>query len=299
METQRTDFLVGLFLLVTVGVVAGTLIVTSDLGVVRNDLYLRVASAEDLTSDTRVVLQGLPIGRVRQVNPVVDTLTQRISFIARLAVQDRFPNGTELRLPVGTRAVISQSTPIAPTIVDLVPPERIRFGAFVAPGDTLEAERSRNALDELGEIAGGMRGELEGILAGTRDLLLRTDTAVRQAQATLATNGPLVEQVLRQLGETLARTQGVLADVGPRIGPLYDSLTAAISDTRAVLATLDTIASAARDLTVENRDVVRDIAESLRRSTTVLEHFADQVSRRPTRLLTGVTPPPDTARSRQ
>lgn len=297
METQRTDFLVGLFLLVTIGVVAGTLIVTSDLGIVRNDLYLRVASAEDLTSDTRVVLQGLQVGRVRQVNPVVDTLTQRISFIARLAVQDRFPNGTELRLPAGTRAVISQATPIAPTVVDLVPPERIRFGAFVAPGDTLEAERSRNLLDELGEMAGGMRGELEGILAGTRDLLVRTDTAVRQAQATLAANGPLVEQVLRQLGETLTRTQGVLADVGPRIGPLYDSLTAAITDTRTVLAKLDTIATAAQDLTVENRDVVRQIAESLRRSTAVLEHFADQVSRRPTRLLTGVTPPPDTTRS--
>ena len=119
MDTQRTDFLVGLFILVAVGVVAGMGIVTSGLGEKRIDVYLRAASAQALSQDTRVVLGGLTIGRVREISPVVDSTTGGISFVARLSLQERFPNGTQLVLPAGTRAVISQPNPIAAAQIDL------------------------------------------------------------------------------------------------------------------------------------------------------------------------------------
>lgn len=295
-DTQRTDFLVGLFVLVTLGIVVGTLIVTSDLGVVRNDLYLRVASAEDLTSDTRVLLQGLQVGRVRRVDPVRDPGATGISFVARLSIQDRFPNGTELALPAGTRAVISQPTPIAPTVVDLVLPERPVPGRFLAPGDTVPAERPRTVLEDVGDIAQRLRTDLEVVLTDTRDLLVRTNTAVGQTQRFLTTSGPLVEDVLGRLARTLDQTERVFADVAPRVGPVHDSLTVTLGAARGLLARLDSVVGDARSLTDDNRGVIREIATSLLRSAAVLEHFADQVSRRPTRLLTGVTPLPDTTK---
>ncbi|HET7038830.1 MAG TPA: hypothetical protein VFH97_03020, partial [Gemmatimonadales bacterium] len=119
MNTQRTDFLVGLFILVAVGLVAGMGIVTSGLGEKRVIVYLRTASAEALTPDTRVVLGGLTIGRVREINPVVDSATGALSFVARLSLQERFPNGTELVLPHGTRGRILQTNPIQPAWIDL------------------------------------------------------------------------------------------------------------------------------------------------------------------------------------
>jgi hypothetical protein len=47
------------------------------------------------------------------------------------------------------------------------------------------------------------------------------------------------------------------------------------------------------EIAIENRAYAKEIAERLLRTAVVLEHFSDQVSRRPARLLTGVTPPPD------
>jgi hypothetical protein len=45
---------------------------------------------------------------------------------------------------------------------------------------------------------------------------------------------------------------------------------------------------------VNNQDALRGVMERLQHTGEMLEHFTDQVSRRPTRLLTGVTPPTTT-----
>ena len=291
MTTQRTDLLVGLFMMVAVGVVIGALIVTSGLGEVRYDLFLRTASAENLARDTRVLLQGLAVGRVRQVSPVIDTLTGRIEFVARLSLQDRFPNGVELTLPVGTRAVISQPTPIAPPVVQLVVPETPP-GAFLAPGDTLPAERVQNVLDAVGQIANELRGQLTGALADTRALMARTDTTLQQTQRLMRANAPLVQNALVQLAANLERTERILDEIEPRVGPVQDSIMLTLTDTRRVLARADSLLATTHTLVIDNKDAVTEVSDLLLRSARILEHFADQVSRRPTRLLTGVRPPP-------
>lgn len=297
MNPQRTDFLVGLFILVTVGIVVGALIVTSGLGEVRYDLFIRTGSAQNLTQDTRVVLRGLSVGRVRQVSPVIDTIAGTIEFVARLSVQDQFPNGAKLTLPRGTRAVISQPTPIAPPVVQLVVPE-VSPGAFLAAGDTLPAERLPNVLDAVSEITNELRGELSGTLTETRALMDRTNATLRQAQGVMAANAPLITRVLNQLSGNLERTDRVLAEIEPRVAPLQDSITATLSDTRLLLARMDTLVTTAHTMADENRDAIQEITGLLLRSAQILEHFSDQVSRRPTRLLTGVRPPPPPDSSR-
>lgn len=297
MNTQRTDFLVGLLLLVSLGVVIGAFVATSGLGVVRHELYVRVASAEDLTTDTRVELQGLGVGRVRQVNPVVDSSNGTISFVARIAVQDRFPNGTKLALPSGTKAVISQATPIAPSVIHLVLPKATPGGQYLEPGDTINSERPQNVLESLGRVAADLSGDLTETLRETRVLAQRATSAVRDAQTLLKENGPTLHATLERLSQTLDQTQALLAQVEPHVAPLEDSLTTTLADTRRLVQHMDSLVTTASAITAENRDVIRETADRLLRSSEVLEHFADQVSRRPTRLLTGVTPPPgDSAR---
>lgn len=293
MNTQRTDFLVGLLILVSVGIIIGAFLVTSGFGVVRHEFYVRVASAEDLSTDTRVELQGLGVGRVRQVNPVVDSTNGTISFVARIAVQDRFPNGTKLALPRGTEAVISQATPIAPSVIHLVLPAATPGGSYLAPGDTINSQRPQNVLESLGKLATDLSGDVSETLRETRVLAERTTSAVRDAQTLMRENAPALHATLAKLSETLDRTQALLAEVEPRIGPLQDSVTTTLADTRRLVQHMDSLVTTASSITAENRDVIRETAGRLLRSTEVLEHFADQVSRRPTRLLTGVTPPTD------
>lgn len=293
MNTQRTDFLVGLFILVGIGVVVGMAIVTSGLGERRTTFYLRTSSAEALSQDTRIVLRGLDVGRLRDMNPMVDSVTGTLSFVGRMAITERFPNGTELRLPVGTRAEIVQPTPIAPAQIELVLPDDFDGRAYLAAEDTIEAAREAGVLEVLTDMADELGGELQAALRETRALLERTTAAVEHTRGVMAETSPLVTEALTRLSANLERSDRVLADVEPRIGPLNDSVLATLSDTRRTLRHADSVLLLAGSIAQENRTYAKEIAERLLRTAIVLEHFSDQISRRPARLLTGVTPPPD------
>jgi ABC-type transporter Mla subunit MlaD len=291
-ETTRRDLFVGLFILVSIGIALGVLIVTSNLLEARTDLYMRAATAEGLTEDTRVALQGLQIGRVVEVNPKVDSTG--LVFIARLAIRDAYPDGTQLSLAVGTRAVIEQLTPITAPVIRLESPSTAE--GFLAPGDTIESERRRSAIDVLGEVATGLRDELLETLQESRRFMNRSGRAVTTTQEMIETTTPLIQHALEQLNTGLEHADQLMGEITPRIGPLHDSLTATLAMSRSILNRIDTLAISTGDLLDENQDVIRDAVEHLRRSSLILEHFADQVSRRPTRLLTGVQPlVPDTS----
>ena len=274
----------------------GTLIVTSGLLHRRYDLYMRTESAQDLTQDTRVLLQGLAVGRVRQVNPRLDSTTGSLSFVARLSIDAEFPNGARVTVPRGTRALIQQVNPIAAPVIQLIVPEGV--GRTPAqPGDTILSERVQGAMDALGRIASDLSDELRRTVADTRALVRQATRTAQETEQLVSTSTPKVEEALNQLSTSLERADRLLADVGPRVGPLADSLSAVLADTRRALRYVTTLAQTADSLTSENRVPIQETIQHLHNSAVLLEHFADQVSRRPTRLLTGVQPPPlDTSR---
>ncbi len=275
----------------TIGVILGTLIITSGVLQRRYDVYMRTGSAQDLTQDTRVLLQGLAVGRVRRMDPVQDSLAGGLSFVALLAIDAEFPNGAPVTIPRGTRAVIEQINPIAPPVIQLIVPEGGAPGV-VEPGDTIVSERRQGAMDVLGRLAGDLSQQLEETINDTRALLRQTTRAAAQAERLVTTTTPRVEEVLDQLSRSLDRTDRMLADLGPRVAPLGDSLLAVLADTRQTLRQVNDLAGTADAMAGENRAAIRETIQHLHNSAVLLEHFADQVSRRPTRLLTGVEPPP-------
>jgi ABC-type transporter Mla subunit MlaD len=285
-----------LFVLGVIGVMLGTLVITSGLLHRRYDVYMRTGNAQDLTQDTRVLLQGLAVGRVRQVNPLLDSAGGSLTFVARLSIDAEFPNGAPVSIPRGTRAVIEQPNPIAAPVIQLIVPEG---GARVAvqPGDTIPSERPQGAMDALGRIAGDLSDELRQTIRETRLLVRQTTATARETEHLVSASAPRVEEVLSQLSTSLERADRMLADLGPRVAPLTDSLTAVLADTRHALRQMTTLAQTADSLAGENRVPIQETIQHLHNSAVLLEHFADQVSRRPTRLLTGVQPPPiDTSR---
>ena len=217
-----------------------------------------------------------------------------LTFVARLAISERYPSGSHVRLPLRSRAVIAQTSPIAAPVIQILTPTDARAVRYLQAGDTIDSERRVSAIDQLGEVASKLSGEIDTTLRDTRAMMRRASSAVAQTQTAMALLTPLMEQSLKRVITNLERTDRMLATLEPRLDPLADSVSVALHDTRVVLRHLDTLSANANTVATENRAAIHEAVERLRRSATLMEHFAEQVSRRPTRLLTGVkVPPPD------
>jgi ABC-type transporter Mla subunit MlaD len=292
------DFYVGLFVLTGIGVITGAVVLTSGVLEGRYDIYMRAQIADGLTQDTRVQLQGLAIGRITAVTPHLDSATNRLEFIATLAIRERFPDGTRLVLPRVTRAVITQPALLGATVVELQMPAGFVGGETLEEGDTIPSERTSGAMAALGEIAGDLRDDVAKTLEETRTLLRQSTRAVDDTRAAIASTTPQLSAALERLARNLDRTDHILAELQPAIGPLGDSVLTTLGTTRRALTQLEELATTANAMTTENRGRIGTIVESLEHTAQVLAHFADQVSRRPLRMLTGVTPPESTRNER-
>src|ERR1700694_6096297 len=69
-----------------------------------------------------------------------------------------------------------------------------------------------------------------------------------------------------------------------------DLVALAFANTNKLLLRLDSLAGEARSLTIENRSDLRETVTNLTEAARQLNHFVEQMSRRPLRALTGVTP---------
>jgi len=124
-----------------------------------------------------------------------------------------------------------------------------------------------------------------------------------------------VQEMVRQATQTLARVQSTIRDVAPNIestlasvatamgrvdslverlhrAGLSDSIAATVAGTNRLLVRLDSLARDASALTSENRADLRATVVNLTEASRQLNHFVDQMSRRPYRALTGVKPLP-------
>lgn len=297
METNRQDFVVGLLLVLAVGLVIGALIATSGWGQRRYALFLRVANAEGISADTRVMVEGLEIGRVRSIVPRVDPVTRRISFIARLSLAQEFENGSKLQLPLGTRALITSVSQIssASEIVLVLPDSVGAARRMLGAGDTIGSDRPASALDSLKVVVTNLSGDIHQVLVQARNALTGVQRTLAQASTTLHDLTPGVEASVASVSASMARIDSVTRRIPPG---LADSVTATLASSNRLLLQLDSLARDARSLASENRNDLRSTAANLAELSRQLNHFADAVSRRPYRFLTGVTPlPPDTGKA--
>ena len=284
-------------MLVTIGIVLGLLALSSNTLERRQDFFMRADEADGLSGDIRVLLQGLQVGRLTQIVPRVDS--SGLVFIGRLSLQVSYPDGTPLNVPVGTRAIIAEPSPISAAEVRLEAPAQSGAAIqYLQPGDTIESTRVPGAIDLLADLSSELKDAVLLTLEQTRVLmsqstrtLIQSEAVIASAQDVLSTTTPKVDEALQLLAASLERANQILAEVSPRIGPLQDSLTSTLVQARHLMIALDTLVADASVMLGENRAIVRDALVSLTNTTRILDHFADQVTRRPLRLLTGVKPP--------
>lgn len=283
MET-RQDFYVGVLIVGAIALLVGALIATSGWGERRYDVYLRVGNAEGISPDTKALVQGLEVGRVRSISPTVDSISGTISFVARLSVTETFADGSSLRLPRGTRAELDASTPLAPAHINLMLPDTV--GArrlFVEPGDTIRMSRKGSAMDKMAEVADELSHRVQELVREATQTLARVRSTVRDV-------APNITSTLGSVASAMGRVDSVV-DRLHRAG-LGDSIAAMVSGTNRLLVRLDSLAGEARAMTSENRADLRATVMNLTEASRQMNHFVDQMARRPYRALTGVKPLP-------
>lgn len=295
MSSQRfSDFMVGLLVIGTVLVLVLAFIFTQGWNKRQFDLFMRTESAQDLNADTKVFIQFLPIGEVKAVAPQVDSATGHLNFVVHLRIEEKYQDGTPLHLPLGTSADILPGSLVGGgVLIALRLPER--NAGWMAPGDTINSVRKTSGLDAIAETADSLRQQIALVLTDTRSLISNLSSTVVQAQREMERTAPEVRSamtqmtgVLTQLRPTLARAETLMASIDGTVGGLQDSISQTLSQTRSLLFHLDSLAITATAMAGENRAIVRSTTENLYVISAKLEHFLDQISRRPMRLFTGV-----------
>ena len=109
----------------------------------------------------------------------------------------------------------------------------------------------------------------------------------------IAATVPMVDSVLLYVANNLATTETLITEISPRVDILQDSVLATMSSVRITIQGFDSLRIEVQDLIAENSASIEEVMRQMARTSMILGHFADQLSRRPARIITGVTPPPE------
>ncbi len=308
LSRRSADTLVGLLMVAAIAVLVVTLSITQKWTERRFLVYLRTNSAEDLSVDTKVRLQGLEVGEVASIAPVVDPSMGPLSFLVALRIRERYQDGAALKLPVGTRAEIQPGSVLGKTVVSIViPPPRPYAVAALQPGDTITAVRQDAALDAIRRVADSLTQQIRLVLTDSRTLISRITQTAEQTTTELAQTGPEVRRTLsevqttlQQLRPVLAKASAILDTTDSRTAGVLDSVAATLSSTRALVGHLDSLTVLAHATVSDSRQDIRQTLTNMLIISAKLDHFLDEVSRRPLKMITGVRPlPPESLPAHQ
>ena len=294
-NVQRSDLYVGVFLVATVALVAIALIATSGWGVDRYDVFVRTDNAQDVAVDSKVFMQGLEVGRVAGIAPRPVGAAGRLEFIIRMALLDRFPDGTPLRLPRGATAEVTSGLLGGAQITLTV---SSGSGGSLAPGDTIDMRRGTSPLEAFGALAHDLKGTIEqtlisatGTLNSIRGLADSLKVTTGTARRFLTATQPGAEKVLDGVSTNLERLRLVLDSANARTGLTFAQLNTTVAQGRTLLASVDSLTRLLIAMGGENRPVISAMIANFRNISAQLGYVLEQLSRRPLRFISGVKIP--------
>ena len=302
MNVQRSDLYVGMFLVAMVVIVVAALIATSGWGTDRYAIYVRTASAQDLTVDTKIFLQGLEVGRITAINPRPTGNAGQLEFILRLSLLDRFPDGTPLRLPRATVAEVAPAGLVGGSQVQL----RVLSdsGGTLAPSDTIGLTRGGSALDAFGALARDLKGTIEATLVSAtstmnaaRVLSESLAVATGAARRFLVAVQPGTEKLMGSVAANLESLRRLMDSTTGRSGITMRQVDSTLRQSRQLMQRLDSLTRVLTVLGTENRPDLTALITNLRQMSEQMQYILEQVGRRPLRLITGVRVP-DSLRTR-
>jgi phospholipid/cholesterol/gamma-HCH transport system substrate-binding protein len=259
-ELEKNDVWVGLFVVVSLLVILGTLVAIAQ-GRFGESLPLvaRFDAIAGIQQGTPVVLRGYRVGEVKRIDFVNDP---EIHFDVHLVITG------DMHLHRGTRAIITSNNMIGDSYLLL--------DASTATGDTLRA--GDVIPGESTQAVGDLVGRVNTVLAGAERTVNRLAETLRSASGEPGAAPPAsdrlpiaeITQATTELRDLLTNINRVLAAAEPEIHQTTDMAQDGLREAR--FAT-----SEAGSLVAENRQKVGDLIEHLDGATQSLDALVKEI----------------------
>lgn len=291
----RSDLYVGLFLLATIVLVVVALVATAGWGIDRKDIYVRTTDATSITIDTKVFMQGMEVGRVANITP--QPTGSGLEFIMRLSVLAQFQDGSEMRFPRNTIALVDVPIVGSPTLN--LSQDTTRSGeGFLTDADTIPMQRYRAAMEAVGALASDLKGQIQEALDNANRLLVHAtslaDSLAHAAGTTrrfLAGIQPGTEKTLNNTAVALERLRLLMDSTNVRSGVTLTQVNAVLAQSRTVMVSADSLTRLLVAMGGESRPEVNAIIVNMRYISEQMQYVLEQLGRRPMRAITGVSIP--------
>jgi phospholipid/cholesterol/gamma-HCH transport system substrate-binding protein len=246
-------------------------------------------AVEGLSDQTPVRLQGFEVDRVQSITPLADS-AGAVAFRVELRVEREFLKEGGLRIPRGTVARVTYPPVVGPPFILLEPPAE--GGAPLQDGAIIPGQRTQPFLEQIQTLTGQLTYTVNETLARSLELMDSVESTLDRMNQTLATTSSAIPAMAESVDTSMANIQGLMAQMAaqmdttaPAMRAAFDSASALLGDSRRVVGDLSALVSSSQPRTAA-------ILANLDSLTYLLNHFTKQISERPTRLLTGVRPPP-------
>jgi ABC-type transporter Mla subunit MlaD len=284
---DRGDIAVGFAVLVALGLAVGAMVWLS--APLRRDtgagaLYTEFPELAELAVSDAVRLKGFQVGTVDEITPHIRP-DGNLVFRVRMTIQWRMADSTRLPLTTGTLARIEPAPVVGnPSIVLYLPPSG---GQRLAPGAMIAGSVGTSPITEVVALADSLEHQLNLTLVKTRGVLDSLSMAAGLAARGVRSTNTAIPNLAAGAARDIASLDSAIASVRGMLGPT----TATADSARALLgSTRRAIDDLSRSVQGHDANVGRIIA-NLDTTSALLQDFVRQIEAKPTRILTGVTPP--------
>ena len=294
-SAEPGDFRTGLLVLFAFALVlAGVIWASPARGPRPIEFYTEMRELGGVSLETPVMLNGFKVGQVDKVDPYIAG-DGRLHFHIGMAItwQPSAPERTPYREGLHVRVAPPALDVFGSATLHLEP--GARPGPPLASGSQLPSDADKNMLakadsriDSLARQVGQTLAETRAMMAAFRQTAEASAEAARSAgRITSVVDAHLVEiteGTMRAVARADTAMQA-LQRVELNATSATDSVNAILGDTRNALKQVSGMLG-------KTGPRVDEALFNLNESTSLLSHFLRNVTERPTRLITGVTPPP-------
>lgn len=289
MKWERTDLAVGLVVVVAVLILLGALVWKSPALSQRTySLFTEFERIDGIAQQAPVLLHGYEVGRVGDIVPRV-AANGTLAFRVEMKILRRLESGDTLRLPLGTTAQLIPPPVIGMGYIVLEPPATA--GAALVEGATIPGSRMPDVLGQVQTLSADLSLELVKTMTTARLLMDSLTRTVGTANQTLATTSVQVTPLLQGVQAELALAQGLTADLRGHLNTLTPATVATIDSVQRLMGDSRRMLGDVNRMLVEREPELTAILASLDSTTALVHNFTREVSDRPWKLFTGVTPP--------
>jgi phospholipid/cholesterol/gamma-HCH transport system substrate-binding protein len=200
-ETRGTEFFVGLFVFIGLGMIAAMVLIFGRLSGGMQKLYpivVQFPNASGLVKGCDVLISGARIGMVADSPKLID---QQYTVAVELEIDARF------KIPRTSNFQIRTNGMLGDAYIDVVPPAHYTAADFAQPGETIVGTKV-GGFDELTSKGGELVDKVNG------EILTKLSTSLDSIQtATLSLNQRLLtEKNLQNIEQTFANLKDVTGE---------------------------------------------------------------------------------------